>query len=122
MALVLPLLLLIIVGIIDFGFLFRELSVVTNAAREGARAGVLPEYGADQNVVDRVQQYLDASGIAVTCAIGDRDCHGERAGRSIATRRPAHSRRGTSASPSFTISVFLAPSPHSSAARSPAFR
>jgi Flp pilus assembly protein TadG len=71
MALVLPLLLLIIVGIVDFGFLFRELSVVTNAAREGARAGVLPEYGADQNVVDRVQAYLTASGIAVTCGTAD---------------------------------------------------
>jgi Flp pilus assembly protein TadG len=71
MAFVLPLLLLIVVGIVDFGFLFRELSVVTNAAREGARAGVLPEYGADQNVVDRVQQYLDASGVNVTCALGN---------------------------------------------------
>jgi Flp pilus assembly protein TadG len=76
MALVLPLLLLIIVGIVDFGFLFRELSVVTNAAREGARAGVLPNYGADQNVLDRVQAYLDSSGINVTCAIGTSgDCH-----------------------------------------------
>ncbi len=62
MALVLPLLLLIIVGIVDFGFLFRELSVVTNAAREGARAGVLPDYGADQNVVDRVQAVPDRLG------------------------------------------------------------
>jgi Flp pilus assembly protein TadG len=71
MALVLPLLLLIIMGIIDFGFLFRELNVVTNAAREGARAGILPEYDSDQNVVDRVQQYMDASGMAVTCNSAD---------------------------------------------------
>jgi Flp pilus assembly protein TadG len=67
MALVLPLLMLVIMGIIDFGFLFREMSVVTNAAREGARAGILPEYGADANVSTRVQQYLNASGISVTC-------------------------------------------------------
>jgi Flp pilus assembly protein TadG len=75
MAFVLPLLLLIVVGIIDFGFLFRELSVVTNAAREGARAGILPDYGADQNVVDRVQQYMDASGVNVSCAIGGSSCN-----------------------------------------------
>ncbi len=67
MALVLPLLMLVIMGIIDFGFLFREMSVVTNAAREGARAGVLPDYSADANVSNRVQQYLNASGISVTC-------------------------------------------------------
>ena len=28
----------------DFGFLFRNWEVVTNAAREGARVGVLPAY------------------------------------------------------------------------------
>ena len=28
----------------DFGFLFRNWEVVTNAAREGARVGVLPSY------------------------------------------------------------------------------
>ena len=67
MALVLPLLMLIIMGIIDFGFLFREMNVVTNAAREGARAGVLPGYSADANVSNRVQQYLNASGIPGTC-------------------------------------------------------
>lgn len=74
MALVLPLLMLIIMGIIDFGFMFRELSVVTNAAREGARAGVLPGYGDDANVVQRVQQYMDASGLDVTCTTGAGSC------------------------------------------------
>ena len=72
MALVLPLLLLIVMGIFDFGFMFREMSVVTNAAREGARAGILPDYESDANVVARVQQYFDASGIDVTC--GSADC------------------------------------------------
>ena len=71
MAFVLPLLLLLIGAIIEFGFLFREMNVVTNAAREGARAGVLPEYTADANVANRVQQYLNASGIPVTCPSAD---------------------------------------------------
>ena len=43
-ALVLPLLLLIVLGIVDFGFLFQRCEVVTNAAREGARMAVLPGY------------------------------------------------------------------------------
>src|SRR5690606_36837106 len=72
MALVLPLLLVIILGIFEFGFLFRELLVVTNAAREGARAGLLPGYEDDANVTARIQQYMDASGVNVTCgATGD---------------------------------------------------
>ena len=70
MALVLPLLLLIIMGIIDFGFMFREMNVVTNAAREGARAGILPGYD-DADVAARVQQYMNAAGMGVTCGTAD---------------------------------------------------
>jgi len=70
MALVLPLLLLIIMGIIDFGFMFREMSVVTNAAREGARTGILADYG-DADIDARVQQYMVASGINVSCPSAD---------------------------------------------------
>ena len=36
LAIVLPILLLIVAGIADFGFLFQRYEVVTNAAREGA--------------------------------------------------------------------------------------
>ena len=36
-AFILPLLLFVVVGIIDFGFLFRDYEILTNAAREGAR-------------------------------------------------------------------------------------
>ena len=72
-ALVLPLLLLIIAGIIDFGFLFQSYEAVTNAAREGARVGVLPGYsGAD--VQARVSSYISASGLpnAATAAMTTR--------------------------------------------------
>ena len=71
MALVVPLLMLIIMGIIDFGFMFRKLNVVTNAAREGARAGVLPGYSDPENVRQRVQQYMDAAGMGITCDSAD---------------------------------------------------
>jgi Flp pilus assembly pilin Flp len=43
-ALVLPLLLVVIAGIVDFGFLFQRYEVLTNAAREGARLASLPGY------------------------------------------------------------------------------
>lgn len=65
-AVVLPLLMLLVLGIIDFGFLFQRYEVVTNAAREGARIAVLPDYQGPnlaENVRVRVQQYLDASGL-----------------------------------------------------------
>ena len=43
-AIVLPLLLLVTMGIIDFGFMFQRYVVLTNAAMEGARVAVLPGY------------------------------------------------------------------------------
>ena len=42
MALTLPLFLLLVLGIIEFGQALMVQQVVTNAAREGARHGVLP--------------------------------------------------------------------------------
>ena len=62
LALVLPILLLIMSGIMDFGFLFQRWEVVTNAAREGARLGSLPLYSVD-DVKQRVEQYLQAGGL-----------------------------------------------------------
>ena len=59
-ALVFPTLLLVMLGIADFGFLFQHYEVVTNAAREGARVAILPGYG------DGVNQYMTASGLTPT--------------------------------------------------------
>jgi Flp pilus assembly protein TadG len=61
-ALTLPLLLLLGLGIFDFGILFQRYHVVTNAAREGARIAVLPGY-ADADVDARVRQYVQAGGL-----------------------------------------------------------
>lgn len=61
-ALVLPLLLFVMVGIFDFGFLFRDYGVITNAAREGARIGVLAGYST-ADVQDRVSKYMAAAGL-----------------------------------------------------------
>ena len=65
MALCLPLLLIVIFGIIDFGFMFQRYEVVTNAAREGARIAVLEDsagYTNDQ-AEQRAIDYLRAGGI-----------------------------------------------------------
>jgi Flp pilus assembly protein TadG len=66
-AVVMPILLLIVAGIIDFGMMFRTYEAVENAAREGARVGVLPGY-ADVDVQSRVDAYLTASGLTGTHA------------------------------------------------------
>jgi Flp pilus assembly protein TadG len=47
MVLVLPLLLALLFGLVDFGFLFQQYLVMTNAAAEGARVASLPGYSAD---------------------------------------------------------------------------
>ena len=43
-AIVLPIFVLLTAAIFDFGMMFRTYEAVTNAAREGARVGVLPTY------------------------------------------------------------------------------
>jgi|KBSMisStandDraft_5_1062788.scaffolds.fasta_scaffold208881_2 hypothetical protein len=61
-----PLFLLLIAAMFDFGFLFRNWEVVTNAAREGARIGALPDYVCNKSttdVEDRVSDYMKGSGI-----------------------------------------------------------
>lgn len=70
MAIVMPLLLMLVAGIFDFGFVFRNWEVVTNAAREGARVGVLPDYSCSSGgaVTTRVQNYMAGAGVTDTGA------------------------------------------------------
>lgn len=56
-ALVLPMLLLVVLGIAEFGFMFQRYEVITNAAREGARIAVLPGYST-ADVQNRVVAYV----------------------------------------------------------------
>jgi Flp pilus assembly protein TadG len=51
-ALVLPVLLMIVLGTIDWGWYFFVSQVVTNAAREGARVGSLTAYDPDDPGAD----------------------------------------------------------------------
>jgi Flp pilus assembly protein TadG len=61
-ALILPLLLVLVAGIVDFALMFQAFEVVTNAAREGARVRVLPGYSS-ADAQARVTAYLAASGL-----------------------------------------------------------
>lgn len=66
LVLVTPIFLLLIGAMFDFGFLFRNWEVVTNASREGARVGILPAYtcdGSTNDVKDRVTAYMNSAGI-----------------------------------------------------------
>jgi len=61
-ALTLPLILLIAVGILEFGRAFQTWQVVTNAAREGARVAILPA-STTSDVQSRVMTYLQGGAL-----------------------------------------------------------
>ena len=57
-AIVLPLLMMIVFGIIEFGLLFYDKQVITNASREGARAGISYLAVSDAAIEDVVNNYV----------------------------------------------------------------
>lgn len=61
-AITIPLVLLISVGIFEFGRAFQTWQVLTNAAREGARIAVLPAT-TDEQVQALVRSYMNAGGL-----------------------------------------------------------
>ena len=66
-ALVAPLLLLLILGMIDWGWHMFVSQVMTNAAREGARAGSLWPDDPDQAIADAQQttiNYINSAGLS----------------------------------------------------------
>jgi Flp pilus assembly protein TadG len=75
LAIVMPILVLLLLGIVDFAFLFQRWEVVTNAAREGARLGSLasadtPGGYVANDVTTRVTNYLTSSGLQATPTVG----------------------------------------------------
>ena len=68
LALTLPLLLLVVLGVFDFGLMFERFEVVTNAAREGARLGVLPDYTTAQ-AETHAGNYLTFGGVPTTTIV-----------------------------------------------------
>ena len=68
-ALTLPLVLLVCVGIFEFGRAFQTWQVMTNAAREGARVAVLPSAVAG-SADARVREYLQMGGLISDATVG----------------------------------------------------
>ncbi len=62
-AVVLPLLLVLLFGIIDFGWIFMVRQTLTNAAREGCRVAVLQTATSEQ-VANRVRSVMEPTGYA----------------------------------------------------------
>src|SRR5437763_12495162 len=68
-ALTLPILLLVCVGIFEFGRAYETSQVLTNAAREGARVAILPAPGAGA-ADTRVRDYLKLGGLTSDSTVG----------------------------------------------------
>ena len=71
MALVLPILLVLVFGIIDFGFLFNAQVSLTQATREGVRLGAVGEAPSVAAMEARMQEaYLGFAGDGAPVALG----------------------------------------------------
>jgi Flp pilus assembly protein TadG len=73
-ALVLPILLLVLLGIFEFGRIIMAVNVVNQAAREGARVGAVTENATDTTsfygtIRDRVQVFMDAANLKGTSSV-----------------------------------------------------
>lgn len=66
-ALTLPILLLVLMGIIEFGIIFNSYLIITNASREGARYAAIHDTDNQiQGVVDNLTQTLDRNKLKLT--------------------------------------------------------
>jgi Flp pilus assembly protein TadG len=65
MAVVTPILLTLVFGIIEFSWYMSSQETLTNAAREGCRTAVI-QGTTDQQIRDRITSYLTAAGLSGT--------------------------------------------------------
>ncbi len=63
MALVLPLLVVLTFGVLEYGWLFLKASQVNNAARNGARYAVSPDVTSEGQIAAHTRKLLDDAGI-----------------------------------------------------------
>ena len=91
-ALVFPLLLMVILAVVDYGFMFQRFEALTNAAREGARIATLPGY-AQVDFEDRIGSYLAAGAVPTN------------AGNPAVTVTPTTSPNGAGTWPATTVRV-----------------
>jgi Flp pilus assembly protein TadG len=65
LAVVLPVILTLLFGIIEFGWLFMINQTLTTAAREGCRTAVVPG-AADDEITAKVSSYMTAAGLSTS--------------------------------------------------------
>lgn len=72
-ALIMPILLLLVFGIISYGYMLSFRQAISQAAAEGARAAAVAQVSADRddNAVDAVNEALDSYGVTCTGPDGD---------------------------------------------------
>lgn len=70
MAILLPVLLLLIFGIIEISNAWRSFQVVTNSAREGARVMILPTADRDA-VIERISRSMQSGGLPLANEAGE---------------------------------------------------
>ena len=70
-ALILPLIVVLLMGIFDFGLAFQRYEVITNAAREGARLGSLQGAYTETDIQNRVNAYCVNAGLPGGCPTGN---------------------------------------------------
>jgi len=102
LALTLPLLLLIVMGVFDFGLLFQRFEVVTNAAREGARLAVLTTEYSTTEARARAIDYLNAGGVPTT-NIRSAPCTGSPVAGSVCVSVTSQTTTITGTSPAKTV-------------------
>lgn len=74
LALILPMVLLLLMGVVEFGRMFHTYLVITQGSREGARLAVVGE--SDTTIVERVKQVtasLDLAKLTVNIEPGEDD-------------------------------------------------
>ena len=91
-AMALPLMLVLVTGVFDFGLAFQQYEVVTNAAREGARLGSLSAGYSSDSVKARVNAYCVAAGLPGGCPTERKS---QVVGASLDVRWPADERRSS---------------------------
>ncbi len=77
MAIVAPLLILLLFGIIDFGFVFNDTITLRQGARDGARQAVVSNVGTDSTCTNSVIGTPNANTMEMLCMIKNRVGLGE---------------------------------------------
>jgi Na+-transporting methylmalonyl-CoA/oxaloacetate decarboxylase gamma subunit len=75
MAIVLPVLLLLVFGIIEMSNAWRSFQVVTNSAREGARVAILTPTRTVADIEDRIEAHLAGGGLVPARANISVECY-----------------------------------------------